>query len=949
MKKSKKLGPSPKIFVSTFNLRTLSTEAHFLEFENAISKIKYDIIGLCEIKRTGQNTITRNGNIFHYYGKNNKRGSVGFFIKAKWSNNIKLFKDFSDRVTVVVLKVNEKETLAIVQVYAPTSTADDKEMDAFYDDLQKAQTEFSTCTWQITIGDMNSKIGLRNVGEEDFMGQHGYGMRNERGDRMIRFARSNELYIANTIFKKRTAKRWTWKSPDGKTKNEIDFVLVKKTQKAAVKNVEVLNNFHFQSDHRMVRMSFEMKIKRKFYHTGKKITVNGTKTKEFNNALMKNLVEVKNDTLKEAYENFEKAILKSAECFRKPKTSQSVLSDETKKEIARREELLKLRHTNLIANEEFIEQRKKVFKMIREDERKYMTDEVETAIVQGSSLKRVKSGTFSSKSWIQKLRNENGNLRYERGEVNEIATKFYENLYHTKMTLEDRKTIEPCLLNIDEVDEISVGELLFAIKSMKNNKAPGSDELPVDLLKVCSENGLENLTKIFNLILRTEEIPEKWCESNIILIHKNGDKSDITNYRPISLISHLCKLFMKIVMFRIGKQLDSHQPPEQAGFRSNFSTTDHVFTLNQLVEKCNEFNKTIFFAFIDYQKAFDTLEHPYIWKALKTQGIEEKYIRIIRKVYENATARVKLEKCGRSFKITKGVRQGDPLSPKLFIAVLQAVFSSLNWTNKGLNVNGKKLSNLRFADDLTLISESKQELVEMIEELKIESEKVGLFMNWKKTKIMTNDGTSTFAVDGRNVEKVEKFKFLGTMLSFKDREQIEISARISSGWKAFWSYKRYFTDKNLARVHKRRLIDMCILPVFTYGAASWTFSDHSAHRLQVEQRAMERIMLGVNRYHRLTNEKVRKKTQVKDVAATAMELKWRWAGHLARQDEDRISKQIEKWEPNNKRSKGRPVKRWKDDVAEVGGIMWRRNAKNRENWKKKEISFIQQWIVTGNK
>jgi hypothetical protein len=100
----------------------LSSDFHYLELENALSKIKYDVLGLC-VKRTGNETIEVNGNIFHYIGYNNRRGSVGFVIKSKWKNNIKIFKDFSDRVTAVVLELNAKETLAIIQVYSPTSAA----------------------------------------------------------------------------------------------------------------------------------------------------------------------------------------------------------------------------------------------------------------------------------------------------------------------------------------------------------------------------------------------------------------------------------------------------------------------------------------------------------------------------------------------------------------------------------------------------------------------------------------------------------------------------------------------------------------------------------------------------------------------------------------------------------------------------------------------------------
>jgi exonuclease III len=252
MKNSKNNRISNQINVATLNVRTLSSDAHYLELENALSKINYDILGLCEIKRTGQETLQINGNVFHYIGFNNRRGSVGFIIKSKWKNHIKLFKDFSDRVTVVELSINKKETLTIIQTYAPTSAASDEEMNEFYDDLQQACNEFKKSTKLIIMGDFNSKIGMRQIGEDDVLGSFGYGIRNERGAALIRFARSNEFFIANTLFKKRLTRKWTWKSPDQRTMNEIDFVLVRKSDKRAVKNVETMQRFEFSTDHRLV-------------------------------------------------------------------------------------------------------------------------------------------------------------------------------------------------------------------------------------------------------------------------------------------------------------------------------------------------------------------------------------------------------------------------------------------------------------------------------------------------------------------------------------------------------------------------------------------------------------------------------------------------------------------------------------------------------------------------
>lgn len=177
MKKSTNFGAINQILVCTYNVRTLSTDAHLIELENALKTVKYGILGLCEVKRTGQETYEQNGNIIHYIGVNNRRGSVGFIIKSKWRENIQCFKDFSDRVTVVLLKINKNESLAVIQSYAPTSAASDSEVDKFYEDLQKAQDEFNSATWLISMGDLNGKIGTRCDGEEDVMGSFSIGIR----------------------------------------------------------------------------------------------------------------------------------------------------------------------------------------------------------------------------------------------------------------------------------------------------------------------------------------------------------------------------------------------------------------------------------------------------------------------------------------------------------------------------------------------------------------------------------------------------------------------------------------------------------------------------------------------------------------------------------------------------------------------------------------------------
>ena len=94
----------------------------------------------------------------------------------------------------------------------------------------------------------------------------------------------------------------------------------------------------------------------------------------------------------------------------------------------------------------------------------------------------------------------------------------------------------------------------------------------------------------------------------MVIFFKIGNRKDINNNRPICLLSNMYKLFTKIITTRLEKKLDENQPKEQAGFRSKYSTTDHIHAINQLKEKCREYNIPLCVAFVDYEKAFDSVQ-----------------------------------------------------------------------------------------------------------------------------------------------------------------------------------------------------------------------------------------------------------------------------------------------------------------------------------------------------
>ena len=130
----------------------------------------------------------------------------------------------------------------------------------------------------------------------------------------------------------------------------------------------------------------------------------------------------------------------------------------------------------------------------------------------------------------------------------------------------------------------------------------------------------------------------------MVIIFKKGNQKDIKNYRPICLLSNIYKLFTKILTARLEKILDDNQPREQAGFRGGYSTTYHTHVINQLKEKCREFNIPLCIAFIDYEKAFDSVQTQAILSSLQDQGIEDAYIQLMKDIYTDSSDSTSLQR-----------------------------------------------------------------------------------------------------------------------------------------------------------------------------------------------------------------------------------------------------------------------------------------------------------------
>ena len=277
------------------------------------------------------------------------------------------------------------------------------------------------------------------------------------------------------------------------------------------------------------------------------------------------------------------------------------------------------------------------------------------------------------------------------------------------------------------------------------------------------------------------------------------------------------------------------------------------------------------------------------------------------------------------------------------------MFRRLNWQDKGISINGEKLSNLRFADDVGLLSSSLSELQDMINELQEESEKIGLKANMEKTKIIINSYATkgSIRIKGEELQTVDEIVYLGQQITMKSSRSGEIHRRISAGWIAFARY-RNILKSNIPICLKRKLYQQCIEPVITYGCQVWALNKGMENKLRTTQRSMERAIINVTKRDHITSKKIREISGMTDIISTIKKLKWSWAGHIARIKDNRWTQRTTEWMPiGYKRERARPMTRWEDEIIKFMGVTWNRNAQNRKLWKIQGEAFVQQWTDNG--
>ena len=276
----------------------------------------------------------------------------------------------------------------------------------------------------------------------------------------------------------------------------------------------------------------------------------------------------------------------------------------------------------------------------------------------------------------------------------------------------------------------------------------------------------------YSFLLYVLHYQDEWCCGNIVPIFKSGDKKLPKNYRGITISSCLGKLSSVILNDRLVRYLDVNQIlcKEQIGFCKGNQTADHVLTLKLIIDYYKSKKKRIFTCFVDFSSAFDRIWHDgLIYKLLKL-GTPKYLIYILKYMYSKISANVKTEnQVTEVFPCKIGTRQGCSLSPSLFnmyLNDLPEIF--IKKANDPVNINGRTIGSLLYADDFVIISQSESGLQKSLNALNTYCHNWRLKINYQKTKIMIFNNKKqgfNFRISNHKVNITDKICYLGFILT----------------------------------------------------------------------------------------------------------------------------------------------------------------------------------------
>ena len=920
---------SIKLKVATWNVRTMHQPGKLENVAREMTRLKVDIMGVCEVRWTGAGTVDLDdGGCMIYSGGTAHAHGVGVMLTETAARSLAGYYAVSERVLLVRLKGKPFDT-CIIQVYAPTCDYAEDIVEEFYSDVMKAKEQCKPHEVTLVMGDLNAKLGNERV--EDIVGPFGLGERNERGDRWAEWCIENEQVVLNTWFRQPPRRLYTWMSPGDRVRNQIDYITINKRFRNAVNSTRTFPGADCNSDHVPIVIEMAVKLKKPRKRKLKpkvniKLLKSDSNIKDLYNVAVRNKFEAleneaEESTMQSVYDNLSAAIEEaSAEILPKvtrtpnrPWMTEAILRlmDDRRRckgtDDQRYRELNRTIHQDCrIAKERWMDEKCTEVEDLSKRDQQLMYSKVNDIIKKKKSNKNVA------------IKKADGTIAMDIEDVKTRWNEYVSELYHDVRPEENDIEIAN-----DEGPEIMRSEVEAAIKEMKAGKAVGGDGVAAEALQALGDFAIDQLTSLFQQIYQSGNIIDEMCDSVFVALPKVEGTLECSKHRTLSIMSQITKILLRIILKRIRTKLRTQISDQQFGFVPGKGTSNALFALRVLTENVLEVQKDIFVCFVDYEKAFDKVKHANLFNMLNEAGIDGKDMRLMRNLYwkQKATVRVGDEE-SPSLEIRRGVRQGCVLSPELFNLYSEVIMRDLLEMD-GIKAGGRNINNIRYADDTVLITDSEEKLQDLVPALVRASGEHGLKLNVSKTKVMViskadNDISANVEVGGVVLEQVQRYKYLGSVVTKDGRSVEEIKTRIAIAKNAFNKVKHIVTNRSISISLRRRFIKSYVWSTMLYGCEAWTINKDMEKRIEAAEMWFFRRMLKISWTDRVSNDVVLHRAGTKrEIMKIIRQRQLRFLGHVMR------SQQLENvcmtGRIEGQRGRGRPRVKLVDSLAKVVG------------------------------